>query len=178
MESVLTFDFLNVTFQAYHNFARLDINYNSISFLDNTLLLICLPGFLLYGIFNGIADFENIEIVAFFLNLLMVIQVLIQTPAIIDGLQRCSNTKSNREDMPGKNYVTFLIISNLAIYFWDTVEAKTPISYWNVPGKTGYYDNNFNTMLNHFCSPLMSFYRFQSAVALADIWSSAYQADD
>ena len=172
-----------ICFQTYYNFAHLDINYNPVSFLDNALLLTCLPGFLLYGLFNGIADADSFHSssqarVAFFLNFLMIAQVLIQTPAIIDGLQRCSNTSLNQENKPGKNYVTFLIISNLAIYFWDTVEAKTPLSYWNVPGNTGYYGTDFNTILNHFCSPMMAFYRFHSAVALADIWSSAYKTDD
>ena len=101
---------------------------------------------------------------------------MVQTPAIIDGLQRCSDSDVIREAKPGKNLVTFLIIANLAIYFWDTVEAKTPsLASFSFAEKEGYYGDYFHAILNHFSLPLMAFYRFHSAVALADIWSSAYQ---
>ena len=60
----------------------------------------------------------------FFFCFPQLLQVGIQTPMIMDGLRRCSDSARNQDSRPGRNIVAFLLVSNLAIYFWDTMEVK------------------------------------------------------
>lgn len=91
---------------------------------------------------------------------------------IVDGLRRCSDSRANQTQKPGRNVLTFLIIANLALYLWETMENKT--SSLSTKRKE-YYGKEFWIIASHATLPLCIFYRFHSAVALADIWSSAYQ---
>ena len=54
-----------------------------------------------------------------------VVQVLLQTPMIVDGLRRCSDSPENQRARPGRQLITFLIASNLVMYVWDTFELKS-----------------------------------------------------
>ena len=54
-----------------------------------------------------------------------VVQVLLQTPMIVDGLRRCSDSPENQRARPGRQLITFLIASNLTMYVWDTFELKS-----------------------------------------------------
>ena len=99
------------------------------------------------------------------------IQVLLQTPMIIDGLRRCSDLEENQTRKPGKPWVTFLIIANLIMYLWETLEVKNPDVYKE---QKQYYGYEFWIIISHVTLPLCIFYRFHSAAALSDIWSSAY----
>ena len=76
IEIVLLTIMLVTTIMVYYSFSLLDVNNYSVSFLDNSLLLVCLPAYLLYGIFNAIADAETMEEphgrLAFGVNLVMV----------------------------------------------------------------------------------------------------------
>ena len=90
---------------------------------------------------------------------------------IIDGLRRCSDLEENQTRKPGKPWVTFLIIANLIMYLWETLEVKNPDVYKD---QKQYYGYEFWIIISHVTLPLCIFYRFHSAAALADIWSSAY----
>ncbi len=91
---------------------------------------------------------------------------------IVDGLRRCSDKQEQRELKPGRNLLTFLLVTNLAVYFWDTMEVK---SHYYSKGRKEFYGDAFWTIVSHLALPLCIFYRFHASVALADIWSSAYQ---
>jgi hypothetical protein len=91
---------------------------------------------------------------------------------IVDGLRRCSDTRENQDEKPGRQMITFLIVANLCMYLWETVEAKESKGYY--PRKD-YYGEAFWTIVSHMTQPLCIFYRFHAAVALVDIWSSAYR---
>ena len=91
---------------------------------------------------------------------------------IIDGLRRCSDSRENQNLKPGRNTLTFLIIANLALWLWDTMELKTS-GYSEL--RKAYYGEDFYTVISHTTMPLVIFYRFHSSVALVDIWSSAYR---
>jgi hypothetical protein len=103
--------------------------------------------------------------------LFQLIQVLLQTPMIIDGLRRCSDLEENQTRKPGKPWITFLIIANLIMYLWETLEVKNPDVYKE---QKQYYGYEFWIIISHVTLPLCIFYRFHSAAALADIWSLAY----
>ena len=91
------------TVYAYSVIAQFDINPHPISFLDDMLLFFCLPSFFLYAfICLGPSVFYSFEPEFFFRNLLIIIQVLLQTPMIVDGLRRCSNTVRAQRQMKGR----------------------------------------------------------------------------
>jgi hypothetical protein len=101
-----------------------------------------------------------------------VIQVLLQTPFIIDGLRRCSNTRQLRLAKPGRELVTFLVVCNVAMWITETFEIK---SYDRRDDRYEVYGKVLWTMLSHMTVPLTMFYRFHSSVCLVDIWKSAYE---
>ena len=51
-ESIMLVGMIAATIWSYYSIAKLDINPNPISFLDDLLLLICIPSFFLYTILN------------------------------------------------------------------------------------------------------------------------------
>ena len=53
------------------------------------------------------------------------VQVILQTSMIVDGLRRCSDSNANQKRKPGRNVIMFLLITNFAVYFWDTFEIKS-----------------------------------------------------
>ena len=165
----------------YVKIVCLDVNPNPISQLDDMLLIICLPSFFLFStlqfivVFSSIKEVQEKEILVAALAISKVcfylIQVLIQTPLIIDGLRRCSNSLAFQEKKVGRNTLMFLIVANLAIYIMDTILLKGNI----YKAEQDFYSLQGWTILSHITLPLCIFYRFHSAVALADIWSSAYK---
>ena len=92
---------------------------------------------------------------------------------IVDGLRRCSDSAKNQNEKPGRPLVTFLIMANLIMYVWDTLEVKNPEVY---TGRKYYYGEKFWITISHMTLPLCIFYRFHSSAALVDIWSSAYRS--
>eukprot|EP00091_Calanus_sinicus_P017512 TRINITY_DN37853_c0_g1_i1.p1 TRINITY_DN37853_c0_g1~~TRINITY_DN37853_c0_g1_i1.p1 ORF type:complete len:102 (+),score=15.53 TRINITY_DN37853_c0_g1_i1:134-439(+) len=99
---------------------------------------------------------------------------MIQTPLIIDGLRRCSNSIGFQERKAGRNTLMFLLVANLAVYIMDTILLKGNIYQKEIM----FYSISVWTILSHITLPLCIFYRFHSAVALADIWSSAYKPSE
>ncbi|KDR08357.1 Otopetrin-3 [Zootermopsis nevadensis] len=157
---------------AYRKLTQLDINNHPISLLDDLLLFICIPAFFLYGIFSIIPAMIKNNGLSIAVTLLQVIQVLLQTPFIIDGLRRCSNTRHLRLQKPGRELVTFLVVCNVAMWITETFEIK---SHDRRDDRYDVYGNVLWTMLSHMTVPLTMFYRFHSSVCLVDIWKSAYE---
>ena len=92
---------------------------------------------------------------------------------IVDGLRRCSNTAAAQRKMRGRNTIAFLIVANLAVYIMETLLIR---SYDYQENKIEFYGPDMWTVLSHMTLPICIFYRFHSAVALVDIWTSAYKS--
>ena len=58
-ESVMLLIMIIASIWAYYSIYKLDINPNPISFLDDLLLIICIPSFFLYGTLNIISGFDG-----------------------------------------------------------------------------------------------------------------------
>ena len=165
----------------YFKIVRLDVNPSPISRLDDMLLLVCLPSFFLFAILQfvvvsidsdqGVGHTDLSKILTILKVCFYLIQVLIQTPLIIDGLRRCSNSLAFQQRKVGRNTLMFLLVANLAVYIMDTILLKGNIYEKEIL----FYSISVWTVLSHVTLPLCIFYRFHSAVALADIWSSAYK---
>ncbi|TRY73189.1 hypothetical protein TCAL_00941, partial [Tigriopus californicus] len=173
VESVLLAFLIIATVWAYWRMGHLDVNPNAVSFLDDLLLVICIPSFFLYFMVSLLPIFEgsNTSYGTLLTNVFMIIQVCIQTPMIVDGLRRCSERENDQRRKPGRNLLTFLIIGNIAIYIWETMEVKGTAYQQS---RKDFYGNTLWTLLSHLTLPLCIFYRFHASVALVDIWNGAY----
>ncbi|CAG7820957.1 unnamed protein product [Allacma fusca] len=160
---------------AYRQITKLDVNMHPVSLLDDLLLFFCLPSFFLYTIFTVVPAMAHQDYFAIVVCTLQVIQVILQTPCIIDGLRRCSNTEKLRQEKPGRELITFLIVCNIAMWVIETFEIKSAYAQHE---QISFYGSILWTLLSHMTLPLTLFYRFHSSVCLVDIWKSAYEAGD
>jgi len=175
-EIIMLLIMIVVTLWVYAKLSLLDVNPHPISFLDDLLLFICVPCFFFYAIVHMAPIVKMDDNVADMLSdILMVTQMILQTPMIMDGLRRCSDTADNQDKKPGRNLVAFLLVCNLAIYAWETMEIKAA---GDETERKDFYGDNLWTLLSHLTLPLVIFYRFHASVALADIWGSAYRPGD
>ncbi|KAL0883838.1 hypothetical protein ABMA27_015923 [Loxostege sticticalis] len=157
---------------ACNQMRKLDINEHPVSLLDDVLLFICLPAFTLETVLSLIATISIINAVKIAAFVAMAIQVLIQTPLIMDGLRRCSNAKKLRRQKPGREVLMFLIIANVGMWLFYTFSYKSPDS---LDERYEFYGKVLWSILGHVSLPLIMFYRFHSSVCFADIWNSAYK---
>ncbi|XP_059060162.1 proton channel OtopLc-like [Achroia grisella] len=157
---------------AYNQLRKLDINEHPISLLDDVLLFICLPAFILEAVLSMIATINILNIVKTVDFVVMIIQVFIQTPLIMDGLRRCSNSKKLRRRKPGRELLMFLLIINVGMWLFNTFSYKSPDS---LDERYTFYGKVLWSILGHISLPLIMFYRFHSSVCFADIWNSAYK---
>ena len=59
-ETTMLCGMIGATVWSYYSVYKLDINPNPISFLDDLLLIICLPSYFLYGILNFISGLGGV----------------------------------------------------------------------------------------------------------------------
>ncbi|XP_056639101.1 proton channel OtopLc-like [Diorhabda sublineata] len=157
---------------AYKQITKLDLNSVHHNLLDDILLFICIPAFFLNGIFTIIPAIVNINVWMLVSIPLEIVQVLVQTVFMLDGVRRSSNTKRLRMIKPGRELVTFLIIANVSLWLFSTFEVK---AHGLEDHRYDYFGKELWTILGHMCLPLMMFYRFHSSVCLCDIWKFAYE---
>jgi len=157
---------------AYRQITKLDVNKAHDVFLDDLLLFVCIPAFFLNGIVTIIPAILNRNAFSITLIVLEITQVLVQTPLIIDGLRRSSNSRELRREKPGRELLTFLIVCNVAMWITQTFEVK---SYGLQDNRNEIYGEELWTIIGHMCIPLMMFYRFHSSVCIVDIWKYAYE---
>ncbi|XP_065302900.1 proton channel OtopLc-like isoform X2 [Dermacentor albipictus] len=160
---------------AYGRVATLDVNSHPITMLDDFLLCIPIPFFFAHATLVVIAELEvGGSYVRMTLQLFSVVQVVTQTPLIIDALRRCSNSPSLRYKKPGREIVSFLIVVNITMWIVYTFESKAVGKLFT---GTRYFGLKSWVFIEHTTVPLMLFYRFHSSVCLADVWKSAYEAE-
>lgn len=92
---------LIATILAYRQTVKLDINSHHISHLDDILLFIAVPAFFAQFILSLIPAIEYMKFFNAASAAIELLQCLVQTPWIIDGLRRCSNSKENMKNKPG-----------------------------------------------------------------------------
>jgi hypothetical protein len=175
---------------AYYETSQLDINPHPISKLDDVLLFVAVPAFfsettfsLLPAVLNGsLLNIFNIfcqvsGIIPWNVHILsssrfQLIQIMIQTPWIIDALRRCANSADLRKRKPGRELVTFLTVANVSLWVYYTFSVR------NVDLKDErykFYGDVLWSILNHLSLPLIMFYRFHASVCLVDIWRHSYE---
>lgn len=100
------------------------------------------------------------------------IQTCLQTMFVLDGWwRRCRNLEQTKRK-PGREIVTFLIITNMAMWIINVTE-KNRAEFR--PSHLAFYGDWAWTIITHISMPLAIFYRFHSTICLFEIWKSAYK---
>lgn len=143
--------------------------------LDNILLVGAQTGMFIYGTFTIIGGHFTIEkntILILITALSSLIQTTCQTMFILDASRRSAKTPEQLRKKPGREIVTFLLVTNLAMWAINTLEKSRAESH---PVQLHFYGLWAWTIITHVSMPLAIFYRFHSTVCLCEIWKRAYK---
>lgn len=115
------------TLIAYSQTIKLDVVFEPAFEMDDLLLLIAVPAFLMDFIFALAVAVHGDGVVDLSLSILTcrVVQILIQTPFIIDGKRRCSKSSILQKKKIGRGYVIFLAMANMALWLYETFSGKS-----------------------------------------------------
>lgn len=115
---------------------------------------------------------DHFKLITVALNIIVMIEVLVQTNFIIDGMRRCSESQYWRFKKPGRELITFAILLNITYWIVATFETKSVEQYKT---EIEYYGPLPYMFISHTTLPVMLFYRYHSSVCLAEIWNRAYK---
>ena len=144
--------------------------------LEETLILISLFGIYLFSIFiiiPGVFHIDKLEgALSVLTGILTIIQASVQTIFIIAGMRFSARTVLQATKMPGKEFVTFLLMTNFSIWIINTLETQKPEH--NVM-QLQFYGVKAWSIFVHLSVPLGIFYRFHSTVCLSHVWKKAWK---
>lgn len=142
--------------------------------LDEYLLIGTQIGLFLYSTLAILGTEFNLECQTIFTwvtALLSILQTVCQTMFILDAGRRKSSTMNHIRKGPGREFVVFLLIANLALWIISIFQKSRPLMN---PVPMNFYGLWAWTIITHLWSPLAIFYRFQSVVCLTEIAKRAY----
>lgn len=118
------------------------------------------------------SQIDHFKLITVLLNIIVMIEVLVQTNFIIDGMRRCSESRYLRFKKPGRELITFAILLNITYWIVATFETKSVEQYKT---EIEYYGPLPYMFISHTTLPVMLFYRYHSSVCLTEIWNRAYK---
>lgn len=86
--------------------------------LDNILLIISQTGSIIYNIFTIIAGHFTLKRNAVLLMMTAIaslVQLILQTLFILDASKRCATNTDQVKRKPGREIITFILVTNLAM---------------------------------------------------------------
>uniref|UniRef100_A0A1B6EG22 Otopetrin n=2 Tax=Clastoptera arizonana TaxID=38151 RepID=A0A1B6EG22_9HEMI len=141
--------------------------------LDNTLLVLAQGGVYMYSAFSMIGVyFTTKEFTALLSETFNVVQATLQTLFILEAWSRRSRNHLQWTKKPGRPMITFLLITNMAIWIVNSLEknrAQFRPNHLQLFGIWAW------TIITHVSMPLAIFYRFHSTICLFEIWKNAYK---
>lgn len=143
--------------------------------LDNILLVGAQTGMYIYSTFTIIGGQFTIEkntVLVLITALASLVQTTCQTIFILDASRRKCATPEQIRKKPARQIVTFLLVTNLAMWAINTLEKSRAESH---PIQLHFYGLWAWTIITHVSMPLAIFYRFHSTVCLCEIWKRAYK---
>ncbi|KAH0955312.1 hypothetical protein HN011_003518 [Eciton burchellii] len=143
--------------------------------LDNILLVAAQTGMFIYSMFTIIGSHFTLQkhtILVLVTALASVVQTTCQTIFILDASRRSVATAEQIRRKPGREIVTFLLVTNLAMWAINTLEKSRAESH---PVQLHFYGLWAWTIITHVSMPLAIFYRFHSTVCLCEVWKRAYK---
>ncbi|XP_034238334.1 proton channel OtopLc-like [Thrips palmi] len=141
--------------------------------LDNTLLVMAQVGVFLYNLFSVLGyGAQAINVRQLVTEIIGLMQAICQTIFVLDSTRRrCSCPREYRRK-PGRQMVTFLLVSNMAMWLVNTLEKSQASAR---PLLFDFYGKWTWTLIVHISMPLAIFYRFHSTICLFEIWKCCYK---
>lgn len=143
--------------------------------LDNILLIGAQTGMFIYSTFTIIGGQFTIQrstVLVLVTAVASLVQTTCQTIFILDASRRSCVTQDQMKKKPGREIVTFLLVTNLAMWAINTLEKSRAESH---PIQLHFYGLWAWTIITHVSMPLAIFYRFHSTVCLCEIWKRTYK---
>ncbi|KAJ1528070.1 hypothetical protein ONE63_007988 [Megalurothrips usitatus] len=143
--------------------------------LDSILLIGAQTGMFLYSTFTVIGGHFTMEkntALVLITALASLVQTTCQTMFVLDASRRSCVTPDQIRRKPGREIITFLLVTNLAMWAINTLEKSRAESH---PIQLHFYGLWAWTIITHVSMPLAIFYRFHSTVCLCEIWKKAYK---
>lgn len=143
--------------------------------LDNILLIGAQTGMFIYSTFTiigGQFTMQSSTVLVLVTALASLVQTTCQTIFILDASRRTCVTPEQMKKKPGREIVTFLLVTNLAMWAINTLEKSRAESH---PIQLHFYGLWAWTIITHVSMPLAIFYRFHSTVCLCEVWKRAYK---
>lgn len=145
--------------------------------MDDSLLIIPLPFYFSHHfmcIYSDLINSDPNNLIMAACNIIDLLQIVLQTLFILDGVRRFSNTIELCSKKPGKQLITFLIIINVTLWILVTFELKSADKHHSMSTTYGHF---VWMIIQNTCLPLMLFYRFHSSVCLSEMWKHCYEKD-
>ena len=105
-------------------------------------------------------------------NCLHLLQASVQTIFLLGNAQKRMVKREHLSKKPGREFVTFLLVCNLAIFIMTLFKAQQS-SVTLV--QTRLYGSVTWNIITHATVPITIFFRFQSSVCLANIWKYSWR---
>ena len=134
--------------------------------IDHVLLLLSYAGLFLLEMFTLImssvtlshVEFDNHQVLNAVNAVLAITQGMLQCILLTDGMQRHVVTAEQVLHKPGRGFITYLIVANVATWLFKTIQEK---KLFSLSGTEFYGMEAWAIMLNTSL-PLLLFFRFHS----------------
>ncbi|XP_012937048.1 proton channel OtopLc [Aplysia californica] len=144
--------------------------------LEDILILISYTGLLAFIIFSLVASIlhkpDMRSALTILSNVTMLIQATLQTIFMLAGDRMSAANHSQVRKKPGRDIITFLLISNFAMWAINTFETQTP---QHNPIQVEFYGPEAWAIFTHISVPLGIYFRFHSTVCFSNIWKNAWK---
>ncbi|XP_071127125.1 proton channel OtopLc-like [Mytilus edulis] len=161
---------------AFHRMQSLKFNYDQKLDLEETLILVSLGGVYMFGFFSIVAsafdDHESNGLLVILSCVLGMFQATIQTVFLLHALRKSALRREQERVKPGREFVTFLLMCNIALWAINTFEVQRTEAN---PIQFHFYGSIAWNIFNHISLPLQIFFRFHSTVCLSNIWKKAWK---
>lgn len=114
------------------------------------------------------------NITAAIASILSIVQGTLQTLFILECLRRYAALNSPFMRKPARELITALLLTNISMWFYDTLSAKR---FSTKPFLIEHFGILKWSIINAFSAPIAIFYRFHSSVCLSDIWYGLYYGE-
>uniref|UniRef100_A0A0K0E8F7 Lipase_3 domain-containing protein n=1 Tax=Strongyloides stercoralis TaxID=6248 RepID=A0A0K0E8F7_STRER len=120
-----------------------------------------------------------INILSILVFITRIIESTLQALFILIASRMKATSKYAKLKKPGKQFVTFLLIANVSLFFFHTLEGMKCI-FGNTESYSTKEVNETRIKIENYLSlvysvsPLVIFFRFHSSVCLAEIWKHCY----
>lgn len=128
--------------------------------LDNILLVAAQTGMFIYSMFTIIGSHftqEKHTSLVLITAFASVVQTTLQTIFILDASKRNVASADQARHKPGREIITFLLVTNLAMWAVNTMEKSRAESH---PVQLHFYGLWAWTIITHVSMPLAIFYRY------------------